>query len=283
MIENIILIPVYNDWKSLNHLLLEINKNLSSNQITKILIMDDHSSQKIKIDKTRLKKIKEIKVLSLNRNLGSQKAIAVGLDYLKNLNKSFFITIMDADGEDDPNEISKMILLAKKNVEYVVTSNRKQRNENLLIQICYKIHLIICFMLTWNWISFGNFSCFHSRNLNKIKLNEVWCAFPSAILNNRNIKKLYATRKKRYFGTSKVNLLKLIEHSLRINSIFYNRVFISSVIYFFLIWSMSLNFGIFFYSLILAVNLIIIFIKYKHFSNENIKYKNFLKNLKIIK
>ena len=72
MSENIILIPVYNDWKSLNKLLLEINSKSNRNVLIKILIINDCSTQKIEIKRSKLNKIKEVKVLTLNQNLGSQ-------------------------------------------------------------------------------------------------------------------------------------------------------------------------------------------------------------------
>ena len=85
LLEHIILIPVYNDWKSLNLLLSEINKELDNKNNVKILIVNDYSTQKVDIKKNNFSKIKEIKILTLNQNLGSQKAIAIGLDYIKNL------------------------------------------------------------------------------------------------------------------------------------------------------------------------------------------------------
>ena len=52
-------------------------------------------------------------MLSLNKNLGSQKSIAIGLKYLENKKISQIITIMDSDGEDDPSKINEMINEAK--------------------------------------------------------------------------------------------------------------------------------------------------------------------------
>ena len=102
---NIIVIPIYNDWMSVNKLLFEINEILDSSYLCKILIINDCSTQKIQIENKKLDKIKEIKILSLNQNLGSQKSISIGLNYLKQLNENFYITIMDGDGEDSPLEI----------------------------------------------------------------------------------------------------------------------------------------------------------------------------------
>jgi len=280
--ENIVLIPVYNDWKSLNKLLLEINNNFNHKNKLKILIINDCSTDEIFLTNTKFDKIKEIKVLNLNKNLGSQKAIAIGLDYLKALNQDFFITIMDGDGEDDPNEINNLLLHAKNDAEVIVTSHRKKRNESFFIQLCYFIHLVSCFFLTWNWVSFGNFSCFHSKNLNKINLYYVWYAFSTGILKSLKIKKLYAARKKRYFESSKVSFLNLIEHSLRINCVFYERIIINSFIFFILIFIFSTKFNIFFYGSIIFLNLILILIKFKNYPRNPIKCKYYLKNIKLI-
>ena len=58
-----------------------------------------------------------------------------------------------------------MISLASNNEEFIITSNRKARKESVLIILLYKLHLIVTFIFTFKWISFGNFTCFHSSNL----------------------------------------------------------------------------------------------------------------------
>ena len=169
--KNIILIPVYNDWKSLNLLLSQINDQINYIGSVQILIVNDASTQKPIFNKKNFNKIKEIKVLNLNKNVGSQKAICIGLDYLSKIKSTFYVTIMDGDGEDNPNELSKMLILANKYKNSVVVSSRLKRNENLIIKLGYKLHLIIAFIFTWKWISFGNFSTFHSKILKKINYN----------------------------------------------------------------------------------------------------------------
>ena len=49
MLKNIILIPIYNDWKSLNNLLLNIDKHFENkkNNIVEILVIDDNSSKEL--------------------------------------------------------------------------------------------------------------------------------------------------------------------------------------------------------------------------------------------
>ena len=89
IINHVIVIPVFNDWRSLSKLLIKINFLFKkTNKIsTEILILDDNSSEKISIDFKKLKFLKRIQVLRLKENLGSQKTIAIGLDYLKKIKR----------------------------------------------------------------------------------------------------------------------------------------------------------------------------------------------------
>ena len=277
--KNIILIPVYNDWKSLNLLLSQINDQINYIGSVQILIVNDASTQKPIFNKKNFNKIKEIKVLNLNKNVGSQKAICIGLDYLSKIKSTFYVTIMDGDGEDNPNELSKMLILANKYKNSVVVSSRLKRNENLIIKLGYKLHLIIAFIFTWKWISFGNFSTFHSKILKKINYNEIYLAYSSGILKNFKIVKSFAVRQERYFGTSKVSLIKLIEHSMRVISVYQTRVMINSFLIllflFFLkieIFFLILPFIIFFFTLV-------IFIRSKNKPKNKIKSADFIKSI----
>ncbi len=86
---HIILIPVYNDWRSLNRLISEIDAKIKELNVfrNEILIINDCSTKKIDIKRKKLKHIKQINLLTLEKNCGSQKAIALGLLYLKQKKK----------------------------------------------------------------------------------------------------------------------------------------------------------------------------------------------------
>ena len=277
--KNIILIPVYNDWKSLNLLLSQINDQINYIGSVQILVVNDASTQKPIFNKKKFNKIKEIKVLNLNKNVGSQKAICIGLDYLSKIKSTFYVTIMDGDGEDNPNELSKMLILANKYKNSVVVSSRLKRNENLIIKLGYKLHLIIAFIFTWKWISFGNFSTFHSKVLKKINRIELCLAYSSGILKNFKIVKTFAVIQKRYFGTSKVSLLKLIEHSMRVISVYQTRVMINSFLI--LLFLFLLKIKIFFLILpfIIFFCTLVIFIRSKNKPKNKIKSADFIKSI----
>ena len=232
-IKNLILIPVFNDWRSLNKLInkLEINLKRKEKKVD-IYVINDSSTEKLFLLNKNLVCIKKIKVLSLSKRVGSQIAIAAGLNYLKRIKNEFIITVMDSDGEDDPSKVSEMIDLAIKNQNDVITSNRKNRKESKIIIFLYYLHLLLTFFFTFKWISFGNFTSFHKKNLAKLFSDKSSIlAYPSAVLKNCNIKKTFAKRKKRYFDKSKLGLLSLIEHSLRLNAVFQTKIFMISLIY----------------------------------------------------
>jgi len=265
--KHIIVIPVFNDWKSLNKLLSKLDKQLKKNKKIKneVLIVNDNSLQNVKLNHKHYKSIKQIKILSLYKNFGSQIAIAVGLNYLKNLKGDFYITVMDADGEDSPTQVNIMLKAASKNKNFVITSNRKKRKESYLIIFLYKLHLLLTFLFTFKWITFGNFSTFNRKHLNKLFLNNYSLyAHSSSILKNCSIKRLYAKREKRFFDKSKLSILALINHSLRINSVFYRNIFFSSVFYSLIIYIfMNQFYNYLFLHIILFYNLLVLYTKVK--------------------
>ena len=256
-----ILLPLYNDWRSCNILIKKINEQLrKKKRFGNILILDDASTQKINVANSGLKNIRKIKVLKLKKNLGSQKIISIGLDYIKN-EKNKIIVIMDSDGEDDVNQINNLIDTANKNKNYIAVASRVKRKENLIFRILYKIHLIIAFLLTFNWISFGNYSSFHSNNIKKIlKNNSSWLAYSSCVVKNCKLIKISTDRQKRFYGKSKLSFLGLFNHSFRVLSVFQNKILIISIFYllminFFLYKKFSIQ--IIMFSFILIYNFLI--------------------------
>ena len=219
----IILTPTFNDWKSLSKLLFEIDKNIAGLKGNfRTLVINDASTLKPKLNLKNVKHLRKIKIITLKKNLGSQKSICIGLKYLKKKKTKAIITIIDSDGEDNPKKIKKLINLAKKNPNSIITANRLKRTENIFFKFLYKLHLLITFLLTGKYIDFGNYCSFNSSNLKKLLLNaNLWLACSAGITKNCNsLKSYYIGRKKRYFDSSKAKFSFLFEHSLNIISVF---------------------------------------------------------------
>ena len=151
----IFLLPLFNDWDSCKILLNKINDKIKKlHEKAEVVIVNDNSN----INKPKFKffsNIDKIKILNLNTNVGSQKAISIGLKFLKNkIKKNKIITILDSDGEDDVNKIPEMIKAAKINHSKVIVSSRTKRQENFLFKILYFFHKLLTFLFTLKWISF---------------------------------------------------------------------------------------------------------------------------------
>ena len=232
-----IVLPTYNDWKSLSILLIQIEKYLKNTKnIYKILIIDDNSSEKNKYRLNKNKFFKEIKILRLQNNVGSQKAIATGLKFISKYQKKRedkFI-IMDSDGEDDPKKIKEIIKFIDKNHKTkIITMNRTIRKESFFFSILYEIHLLLTFFITLKYIRFGNFSFLNRKVINSLtKKKELWLAY-SATLNKffESKESILAPRRKRISGKSKMSYSNLITHSLNIHSVYMENIFYSYIIY----------------------------------------------------
>jgi len=285
--KHFLLIPVFNDWKSVNKLIIKLDVSLRINNKIKneILIINDNSSEKINLNLKRLKSISKIKIISLKKNFGSQKAIAIGLSYLKSIKDDFYVTVMDGDGEDGPTRVKTMLDVAIKNPNYIVTSNRKEREEAYLIIFLYKLHLIITFLFTFKWISFGNFSTFNKKNLKYLlSNNSSWFAHSSSVLKNCKVKNLYFKREKRYYDKSKLGIFSLIEHSLRVNAVFYQNIFITTLIYLSIIFNLiDGNFKYIFLIGFLLYNFLIIFVKIKHWIKNLSKIRSYINKIILFK
>ena len=232
-----IVLPTYNDWKSLSILLIQIEKYLKNiKNIYKVLIIDDNSSEKNKYRLNKNKFFKEIKILRLKNNVGSQKAIATGLKFISKYQKKKedkFI-IMDSDGEDDPKKIKEIIKFIDKNHKTkIITMNRTIRKESFFFSILYEIHLLLTFFITLKYIRFGNFSFLNRKVINSLtKKKELWLAY-SATLNKffESKESILAPRRKRISGKSKMSYSNLITHSLNIQSVYMKNIFYSYIIY----------------------------------------------------
>ena len=228
------LIPVFNDWNSLNILLGRIDQEISLfEDIFEVVVVNDGSTIKRVIKNENYKKINIIKVLNLKKNLGSQRALAIGLKHLSILEKETNIILMDADGEDDPSLLKKIIDSSKKFPNKIITVNRTKRNESLIFRFMYEVHYLFTLLVTGKKVRFGNYSLINSNKLTKIlACGDLWGAYSAAIVNNyTDIKPLFFERKKRETGKTKMNLFNLILHSLKIISVLKKRLYFASIIY----------------------------------------------------
>jgi len=283
-----ILIPVYNDWKSLEKLLVNINENIKNIKTCKFncTIVNDCSTIKNPEIKTP-SNINFIKIIHMNRNRGHARCNAFGIKYLSRNQDLDYVILMDSDGEDRPEEIKLLIekVLAEPNTS--VVAKRIKRSEGLLFQTLYRIHKYLVLLTTGKLINFGNFSCLTKNDLEILSTKaSLWCSFSGSV--KKHIKKyneINSFRGMRYFGPSQMSFFKLIIHSLSIIAVFKYRVFSISIILMALLQYMAIliNFNFLFFQITLVLlNLFIFIVSFRENVKELRNSETNIKNIETI-
>ena len=281
-----ILIPVYNDWKSVSKLVDEINGlSVDPKFQLSVIIVNDASNHDRLSEEKKLDNIKSFKIINMKKNQGHARCIAVGLKYIFEKEEFDYVIPMDGDGEDRPVEILDLLNNIENSKGNSIVAKRVKRSESLLFKVCYQIHKIITLTFAGKSIKFGNFTCLSKSTIEKM-LNEkaTWNSFSGSLIKvENNLISIPSERGNRYFGPSQMSFYNLIKHSLSIISVFKTTVLIRSaffiIIYILLIKSNA--------SIITAMPLVLLLIAIYSISNlalrENIEeYKNCLSQIKNI-
>ena len=101
----VVLMPLRDDWHSAAELIRRLDKAVSSDACTmEIILVDDGSVQECDRNdfQSGFSAVRAIRTLRLRRNLGHQRAIAIGLVHVYKTASCDAVLVMDADGEDTP-------------------------------------------------------------------------------------------------------------------------------------------------------------------------------------
>ena len=229
-----ILIPLYNDWKSVSKLLNQIDSQTNNwDAEVSIIIVNDASTEKKSGLESIFKKIKSVKILNMKKNQVHQRCIATGLKYICENEDFDRVIIMDADGEDRPEELNDFFKKAKENPNMTITGNRFKRSEGFVFKVLYEAHKLLTLIFTGKLIKFGNFSCLPKNHVQQlVQKPYLWNSYSSSVVRTIDERTFIpSTRGTRYVLPSKMNFFALIFHSLSIISVFRNAVIIRSVIY----------------------------------------------------
>ena len=281
-----ILIPVYNDWKSVFKVLDEIN-NLDLNTKFKIsvIIINDASNHDLPDLENNLEKIDSIKVINMNINQGHTRSIAVGLKYIFEKEDFDYAIPMDGDGEDRPEEIKMFLDQAENFNGKTFVGERIKRTENIVFKMCYQIHKLITLVFTGKSVKFGNYTCLPKATVEKL-INEkaTWNSFSGSLTKvESSLTPIPSIRGVRYFGPSQMSFVNLVKHSLAIISVFRKTFLIRSALFIVIyIWMIKSN-----ASIITSLPLILLLIAVYLVSNlalrENMsEFKNSLGQIKNI-
>ena len=230
----VILIPIYNDRKSLKLLLENINSEIKDlNHEISIVVINDASSQQIIDNYPNIENISSLEIINMKENRGHARCIASGLKYISEKKDYDFIIPMDGDGEDRPVEIKNFIQFSEQSNDKSIIGERVKRSEGLFFKICYQLHKFLTLAFTGKSIKFGNFTCLSKPTVKKM-LNEkaTWNSFSGSLKKvEKDLVSMPSVRGKRYHGPSQMSYFNLLKHSLSIISVFRKTVLIRSALF----------------------------------------------------
>jgi glycosyltransferase involved in cell wall biosynthesis len=211
-----IVIPLFNDWQALKLLLERIRAVVEPNLVSRLafLVVDDCSPMDYETLPTDIGQ--SLEVLRLYRNVGHQKAIALGLSYLASLPDQYPTIVMDSDGEDRPEDIPHLLQTSTVNPGRVVFAHRAKRHESFTFRLFYEVYKTVFRILTGKVITFGNYSLIPAKQLRKLThVSEIWNNYPGGVIRSRlPYTAVPLERGRRLAGESKMNFVSLVLHGL---------------------------------------------------------------------
>ena len=163
-----------------------------------------------------------------------QRCIAAGLKYICKNEDFDRVIIMDADGEDRPEELNDFFKKAQENPNMTVTGNRYKRSEGFIFRVLYEIHKLLTLIFTGKLIKFGNFSSLPKEHVKQlIQKPYLWNSYSSSVvraIDDRTF--IPSIRGLRHILPSKMSFFSLVFHSFAIISVFRKVVIIRSIVFF---------------------------------------------------
>ena len=284
----IILIPVYNDWESLKKLIEAINENLKIFKEISFdcLIINDASTIKVP-QIVKPSKFDSMEILSMRENRGHARCNAFGIRYIFKNKRFDNLILMDGDGEDRPVEIERLVKKIIENPSKSVVAKRVKRSEGIFFQFLYQVHKLITFFFTGKNINFGNYSILTKEDVEKLHSKaSLWSSYSGSVKKYiDDFNEIDSTRGTRYFGPSKMSLLKLIIHSLSIIAVFKYQVFLRSALIIIILIFFNSYLGIFSNILIMLImifNFVILLVSKREIEKNLINSHSNLDHIKNI-
>lgn len=222
----VILTPVFDDWESCGIMLKRLDEVLYEHGIcARVLAVDDGSNESPgdQFLNGNYRAFTAVDVLRLRRNLGHQRAIALGLAHTHAEIPCRGVVAMDADGEDDPRDVPRLLAAcAAHDHKKIVFAERTRRPESLTFRFFYFLYRVIHRVLTGRGVRVGNFSVVPWARLRSlVAVAELWGHYAAAVICSRRPSTCIPTqRATRIAGHSKLRFVGLVTHGLSAIAIF---------------------------------------------------------------
>ena len=216
-----VVMPIYEDQEASTRLFRELFAEYGD-RVYVVAVDDGSINQPVHIEALQTNGLNGV-VIQLKRNVGHQRAIAIGINYVADHFPDMPCTVvMDSDGEDTPQSIRELVSSMQSPKIDVVVAQRKSRVETLRFKSFYLIYKALFQMFTGRRISFGNFMALKPSALKRLAaMQELWMHIAGCVLTSKlRVKTVLIDRGPRYAGKSKMNFVGLALHGFRALMVF---------------------------------------------------------------
>lgn len=212
----IVVTPVYEDVAACGRLFEELYTEFGKDVF--VVAVDDGSiRQPLAIESLANAGI-DGAVITLRRNVGHQRAIAIGLGFVsERMQPEHRVVVMDSDGEDLPATIPTLLAQIESAQAEVVTAQRKSRVETFRFKVFYAVYKRFFGLMTGRSISFGNFMVMKPVAVKHlVAMQELSIHLAGAVLASKlRTSVCPLDRGTRYAGKSRMNFVDLALHGFK--------------------------------------------------------------------
>ena len=200
---------------------------LSTSRIHFVLI-DDMAGGDNEI--SQLRQFPDVSVITPPFNLGHQRGLVYGLRMmLPNIQDSDLIVTMDADGEDRPEDLGCLlepVIGADDEPRTLCIARRTKRSESLRFRVMYIFFKAMFRTLTGTTVRNGNYAAYRGWLARRMLLHPYFdlCYSSTLVSLDMVVISVPCARGKRYAGHSRMNLLRLFMHGVRMLLPFTDRI-----------------------------------------------------------
>lgn len=215
-----VVMPVFEDVKATAQLVRNLGATLGPDVF--IVAVDDGSVTQpltpVAIAEAGLKGV----IIKIKRNVGHQRAIAVGIGHVAATMPKATCVVMDCDGEDKPESVPELLAALNDDGVDVVVAKRASRIETLRFKIFYLIYRYLFLALTGREIAFGNFMALKPKATQRLaQMQEVWTHVAASVIASKlRVRPIPIHRGPRYVGQSRMNFASLVLHGFRAFTVF---------------------------------------------------------------
>lgn len=215
----VVLMPVYRDWVSASAVSRALDDTLAGWPAlrVRVLLVDDGSPEGAAGWRPFAPQaLLDISILRLRANLGHQRAICAGLCHVHESLPCDFVVVMDADGEDRPEDALRLVGLAVDSSQPIWFAERRKRMSGMAFRAGYSAFRFVHRILTGVSVRVGNFSVLRFSVLSRlVAMPELWNHYAGAVFKSGlRFGTVPMDRGNRIAGNSQMNLVSLVSHGL---------------------------------------------------------------------